>query len=84
MPAGVVLVHDDQVFVEGALAGLRDAGHVVAAFPDSMTALGALEAAEQIELLITWIQFSAGQPHGVSLGLIARQMRPGASRSCSY
>ena len=78
MPARVVLVHDDPVFVEGALAALRNAGHDdVATFPDSMTALGALEAAKRIELLITRVRFPPGQPHGVSLGLMARQKRPG-------
>jgi hypothetical protein len=41
-----------------------------------MEALGALEAAEGIELLITRVTFPEGTPNGVSLARMARMKKP--------
>jgi DNA-binding NtrC family response regulator len=75
MPARVVLVNDDLQFVEEVSAALWDAGYDVAAFSDSMTALLALEAAQNVELLITRIEYQSG-PNGVSLALVTKRKRP--------
>ncbi len=42
-----------------------------------MAAIGALAAAERIELLVTRAVFPEGQPNGVSLARMARIRRPG-------
>jgi DNA-binding NtrC family response regulator len=59
-----------------SLMMLRDAGYDVASFRDSMSALGALEMAKRVELLVTCVHFPAGQPNGVALGRMTRVKRP--------
>jgi DNA-binding NtrC family response regulator len=76
MPARIVVAHDDAEFVGNTVVALQDAGYDVAVFADSMSALAALEAAQRVEVLITRVLFPAGQPNGVSLGLMARFKRP--------
>jgi DNA-binding NtrC family response regulator len=76
MPASVVIVHDDPVFLDTAAAALRNAGHEVATFDDPMTALSELEAATSVEVLVTRVTFPAGTPNGVSLALVAKAKRP--------
>ena len=76
MPARIVVVHDDPVFGEATLAALCDAGHDVVAFQDTMSALDAREVAQPIELLITRLQFPAGQPNRVSLGTDGAEEAP--------
>jgi DNA-binding NtrC family response regulator len=77
MPSRIVLVHDDQEFLEPALEALRRAGYDVVAFQDSMAALDALEHPTHIELLITRIRFPKGTPNGAALARMARIKRPG-------
>ena|SRR5690242_5802590 len=48
-----------------------------AALVDPMTALEALEGAEQIEVLVTCLDFAPGKPNGIALGRMARLKRPG-------
>jgi CheY-like chemotaxis protein len=76
MPSRIVLVHDDQEFLEPALEALRRAGYDVVAFQDSMAALDALEHPTHIELLITRIRFPEGTPNGAALARMARIKRP--------
>jgi DNA-binding NtrC family response regulator len=77
MPARVVVVHDDPLFIEQVTTALRDRGLTVAVFEDPMKALDGLETAQLIELLITRVQFAPGKPNGISLALMARTKRPG-------
>jgi DNA-binding NtrC family response regulator len=77
MPPRVVVVHDDQHFLDSAAAGLRLAGLDVVCYPGSMEALRGFQAAETIDLLITRVRFPEGTPHGLSLALMARYQRPG-------
>jgi hypothetical protein len=60
MPSQVVIVHQNRELIEQAASRLRQDGYTVATFHDSMTALGALEAARTVELLITGIDFGSG------------------------
>jgi hypothetical protein len=46
-------------------------------FTGSMEAIGAFEAAERIELLITRVVFPEGTPNGVSLARMAKVKKPG-------
>jgi DNA-binding response OmpR family regulator len=77
MPARIVVVHDDPKFRQCAVAALQAAGYDVEAFPGSMEAINALDAAEGIDLLITRVMFPPGTPNGVSLARMARMKKPG-------
>jgi DNA-binding NtrC family response regulator len=77
MPARVVLVHDEQEFLEEAETAIRSAGYDVVAFSGSMAAISAFEDARVAELLITRVRFPPGTPNGVSLARMARHKRPG-------
>jgi DNA-binding NtrC family response regulator len=77
MPASVVVAHDEAEFVDNTVVALRDAGHDVAAFANSMSALTALENAQLVEVPITRVLFPEGTPNGVALGRMARVKRPG-------
>ena len=81
MPARIVVVHDDQEFIDGTMAALVAAGHDVRAFTDTMSALKALERAQRVEVLVTPVVFPPGQPNGVSLALIARTQEAGREGS---
>jgi len=76
MAAHTVIVHDEPAFLHGAAGALRLAGYDVAAFTDPMDALAWLEA-DRTELLITRVRFGEGKPHGISLGLMAKNRQPG-------
>ena len=76
MPARIVVVHDDPVFLD-CVPALQAAGYDVKSFTSSMDALGALEAAQHIELLITRAAFPEGTPHGVAIARMARMKKPG-------
>ena len=77
MPARVVVTHDDPEFLTRVTEALRDVGHDAAAFAAPMLALGALEAAKTVDVLVTRIGFPKGKPNGVSLAHMARHKRPG-------
>ena len=74
MPARIVLVHDDKAFLEEVAAAFAAVGHDIATFERSMTAL---EAAQSVDVLITRLNFPAGNPNGVSLARVTRNSRPG-------
>jgi hypothetical protein len=59
-----------------AMTALRSGGHEVRAFTDPMSALGALDEAKRVEVLITR-GFPPGQPNGVAIARTARLKRPG-------
>ena len=77
MPARIVVVHDDPDFVQPTVAALLAVGHDVKVFPDTMSAITPLEAEQSVELLITGVEFPAGQPNGVAFARMARVKRPG-------
>ena len=81
MPARIVVVHDDVEFLAAIEAALRAEGHDVAAFSNSLLAWDALAAGNRVEVLVTRIQFPAGQPHGVALSHQARMGHPGGARA---
>ena len=76
MPARIMIVNGDQTFLDAAVSALREANYEAAAFADPLLAIDALKTLQRAELLITRMQFGLGQPHGVSLGLMARQRKP--------
>ena len=76
MRASVAIVHNDPTFLEIAAVALRDAGHDVVAFDDSMTALNEINAAGHFEVLITRVSFPEGKPNGASLALVLRTKYP--------
>jgi len=77
MPARVVVVLNEPVLAEEAVAALRAQGQDALALADPMTALEALEGAERIEVLVTCLDFAPGKPNGIALGRMARLKRPG-------
>ena len=76
MPARIVVVHDDPVFVATLATALGATGHSVATFVDPIAALDALDAAGKAEVVITRINYGTGRPNGVTLVRMARQKRP--------
>ena len=82
MPARIVLVHYDPEFREYVATVMQAAGYDIKVFRGSMEAIEALEAAEQIQLLITRVSFPEGTPNGVSLARMAKVKKRG-SASCS-
>jgi len=62
----IVIAHDDPEFRESVTAALQAARYETRAFAGSMEAIDALQAAEQIELLITRVAFPEGTPNGVT------------------
>jgi DNA-binding NtrC family response regulator len=76
MPARVVVVHDEPEFLDAVATALESAGHQVATFPDPMAAWDAMEAAQEVEVLVTRVQFEPGRSNGIALAAIARLKRP--------
>jgi DNA-binding NtrC family response regulator len=77
MPARIVLVHDEQGYIDELATALRQAGHQVAAFTDPLAAWDALKAAQQVEVLVTRVRFRPGASNGIALARMARSNRPG-------
>jgi CheY-like chemotaxis protein len=76
IPARVVVVHDEPSFLDPLVTSLEAAGHDVTAFSDPLLAWEALRIPNEIEILVTRVQFGEGKPHGVALARWARQMSP--------
>ena len=77
MPAPVVLVHDDPMFLRTAETAFRNAGIEPATFNSSLVALEAVEQAKNVRVLVTRDNFNApGDPNGASLVLVARRSVP--------
>src|SRR5690349_20405247 len=76
MPAPVVVVHNDVEFRAKTTAAFREAAIEVEAFAGPLLALTAEERAQRAKILITRIDFPAGQPNGVSLALVMRSKNP--------
>jgi DNA-binding NtrC family response regulator len=57
MLARVVVVHDEPIVLSDTVTALQRAGYDVAGFSESMAVLGALEAAQRVDILITRVGF---------------------------
>jgi hypothetical protein len=55
---------------------LRATGHEVAAFADPTLAWDMLAFTNEVEILVTRVQFGLGKPHGIALGRWARRNCP--------
>lgn len=73
----IVLAEDDSAFCYAVAHALRQAGHEVQAFENSIAAWAALDGRTPVDLVITDIVFPAGQPSGVALANGARQHHRG-------
>jgi hypothetical protein len=76
VPARIMVVYNDNLFLPRAMAELRAMGHDVFGTCDPISALTTLHRAHNVELLITCVDFPAGHPSGVSLALMALHNRP--------
>lgn len=76
MPAQVVVVLRDGPLALKIAESLVKAGYDAIAMTDSMAALNALEAARDIELLITSAEFPDHRPNGLALARMTRRRRP--------
>jgi hypothetical protein len=83
MAARIIVVHDDPEFRQCAVAALHAAGYDVEAFAGSMQSIDALDAAVDIDLLLTRVMFPTGTPNGVALARMARMKKRGI-RSCQF
>jgi DNA-binding NtrC family response regulator len=72
LSANIAIVHNEPAFLDRATAALLHAGFNVAAFADPIEALNGIEAAEDVDGLVTRVTFPEGKPHGVSLALMLR------------
>jgi DNA-binding response OmpR family regulator len=73
MAPRLLVVHDEVEFVDAVVTSLKVAGHQVTAFPDP---LAAWDAIEEINVLITRVQFPPGKSNGLALARKARVNRP--------
>jgi len=76
MIRSVAVVHDDPEFLVAAAAALRAAGCQVTTYTGSMAALNGIEAAGDVDVLVTRITFPPRAPNGVSLALVLRAKFP--------
>jgi DNA-binding NtrC family response regulator len=76
MPARIVVVYDEQEFIDALAGALRLADYEVVGFTNPMAALQVFETAHSIELLVTQVRFAPQMPNGVSVALMARRQRP--------
>jgi DNA-binding NtrC family response regulator len=83
MLALVLVAHDDTPTRERAVAALNAAGITAVGFRDPMAALDAIEAAPQIRVLVTRVDFGVGKLNGVALTRMVKVKRPGIQVSLS-
>ena len=76
MPAQVVVVLREALLAGKTAEALTRAGYHAIAMTNSMVALQALEAATNIELLVTSTHFPGQQPNGLALARMTRVRRP--------
>jgi DNA-binding response OmpR family regulator len=77
MPAHIVVVHNEPSIVKPLAVSLRADGHEVSAFDDSLLAWDVLCKAQDVQLLVTRMDFGYGKPDGVALARWARVTLPG-------
>jgi hypothetical protein len=76
MPARVVAVLRERILARQTADALISAGYEAIALTNSMAALRTLEAAKDIELLITSAHFPGRQPNGLALARMTKLSRP--------
>jgi DNA-binding NtrC family response regulator len=76
MPANVIIVHDDPIFITAVAVELRLAGHHVVTFGDPLEALPVLETEQSFDVLITRMRFAPGRSNGIALAQMTRLKRP--------
>ena len=76
MLALVLVSPDDTSTRELAVAALNAAGIMAVGFRDPMAALDAIEAAPQIRVLVTRVDFGVGKLNGVALMRMVKVKRP--------
>jgi CheY-like chemotaxis protein len=72
----ILLVEDDEALRYAFARTLRGAGFRVLEAADTMAAIGILEGAAPVDLLVTDVVMP-GRPHGFALARMARLQRPG-------
>ena len=76
MPARVIIVLPEPGAAQEVANLLPLAARYVLSLCSSLTALNALEAAENVAVLVACSNYPPGQPNGVSLIRMARRKRP--------
>jgi DNA-binding NtrC family response regulator len=78
MPALVLIVHNDAETRQLAVTALSAAGHETIGFEDPMKALDEIEAASDIRLLVTRVDFGEGRVNGIALARMFKARVPGS------
>jgi DNA-binding response OmpR family regulator len=73
--ATILLIENDRGLAYALSKFLRHAGHNVRIAFDSMTALKMLDAATEVDLLLTDLVMPVGHPHGLALAKMGRWKR---------
>jgi DNA-binding NtrC family response regulator len=76
MPANVIIVHDDPIFITAVAIELRLANHHVLTLGDPLEALPVLETEQPFDVLITRVRFAPGRSNGIALAQMTRVKRP--------
>ena len=76
MPAHIMIVHNDEAFLEAMCAALSASGKRVSGYSDAMQALDALEDVTTTDVLVTRVDFGRGKLNGVALARMAQFRRP--------
>jgi DNA-binding NtrC family response regulator len=76
MPSQVVVVLRDEVLAKETAERLNQEGYRSLVLTNSIIALDAMQAAREVELLITSVDFPEGQMHGLALARMTRRRRP--------
>jgi len=75
--AHIVVVEDDPQYRRLFVQMLEAAGYRATATDGFTAALGAIEGAAPVDLLLADIGMPAGSPHGLSIGKVAQARKPG-------
>src|ERR1700693_6607950 len=75
--AHIVVVEDDPQYRRMVVRMLEAAGYRATGADGLTSAVSAIEAAAQVDLLLADIGMPAGSPHGLSIGKVAQLRKPG-------
>ena len=76
MPAPVVVIHDDLAVREQIVNALHGALIDAVSFSDPMQALDAIEASDQVRVVVTRIDFGTGRLNGIALARMVKLKQP--------
>jgi DNA-binding NtrC family response regulator len=71
----IVIVHDDQRFLDEAVAAFQLAGYDAVPCPDAVAALAIIEGSRRVDLLLTVAPLGLGSLPGASLARMTRHKR---------